>query len=89
LARPHSATEVDATVLVAEQGRTTYADLAHAKGALDRVSAGILGVVINKIRAKAGNYQYHEYGYYHSSNGQKTNAEATAAAPVAAAGPSP
>jgi Mrp family chromosome partitioning ATPase len=81
------AAEVDATVLVAEEGRTTYAALAHAKGALDRVSANILGVVINKIRAKAGSYQYYEYGYYSSSNGQQTNAEPTAAAAVAAAGP--
>jgi Mrp family chromosome partitioning ATPase len=82
------AAEVDATVLVAEEGRTTYAALAHAKGALDRVSANILGVVINKIRVKAGSYHYYEYGYYPSSNGQQTNAEATAAAAVRG-GPSP
>jgi receptor protein-tyrosine kinase len=83
------AAEVDATVLVAEEGRTTYAALAHAKGALDRVSANILGVVINKIHAKAGSYQYYEYGYYPSSNGRQSKAETSAAAPVAATGPAP
>jgi Mrp family chromosome partitioning ATPase len=82
------AAEVDATVLVAEEGRTTYAALAHAKAALDRVSANILGVVVNKIRAKAGSYHYYEYGYYPSSNGQQSKAKTTAAE-TAAAGPSP
>lgn len=82
------AADVDATVLVAEQGRTTYADLAHAKEALDRVSANILGVVINKIHANSGSYHYYEYGYYPSSNGHQANAEAKAAAALAA-GPSP
>lgn len=72
------AAEVDATVLVAEQGRTTYADLAHAKEVLDRVSANILGVVINKIRANAGSYHYYEYGYYPSSNGSQPSAETEA-----------
>jgi Mrp family chromosome partitioning ATPase len=81
------AAEVDATVLVAEEGRTTYAALAHAKGALDRVSANILGVVINKIRAQAGGYHYYEYGYQPSSNGAQTNAETTATE-VVATGPS-
>lgn len=52
----------DATLLVAEQGRTTYAALTHAKVALERVSAKILGVVINKIQTPAGSYHY--YGDY-------------------------
>ena len=65
------AAEVDATVLVAEQGRTTYSALGHAKTALDRVSARILGVVINKIRAKAGSYYYYEYGHYGEANGNQ------------------
>jgi receptor protein-tyrosine kinase len=77
------AAEVDATVLVAEEGRTTYAALAHAKGALDRVSANILGVVINKIRAQAGGYHYYEYGSYSSSNGSQPSAETTATEAVA------
>jgi capsular exopolysaccharide synthesis family protein len=63
------AAEADATILVAEEGRTTYKALAHAKSTLDRVEANILGVVINKIRAHATSYQYYEYGYP-SSNGQ-------------------
>jgi receptor protein-tyrosine kinase len=69
------AAEVDATILVAEQGRTTYSSLGHAKTALDRVSARILGVVINKIKSKAGSYYHYEYGYYGESNGHQPEPE--------------
>jgi receptor protein-tyrosine kinase len=79
------AAEVDATVLVAEHGRTTYTALAHAKTALERVSARILGVVINKIRATAGSY-YYEYGYYGEANGHQP--VSVADSPVRA-GPTP
>jgi capsular exopolysaccharide synthesis family protein len=68
---PVLAAEADATVLIAEEGRTTYSELTQAKAALERVSARILGVVINKIRANAGRYHHYEYGYYMESNGHK------------------
>jgi len=49
------------TVLVVEQGRTTYPALKHANQILDRVGARTIGVVMNKVRASRG-YSY-EYGY--------------------------
>ncbi len=51
------------TILVVEQGRTTFPALRHAKQLLDRVGAPTIGVVMNKVRASAGSYAY-EYGYY-------------------------
>ena len=79
----------DATVLVAEEGRTTYAALAHAKAGLDKVSANILGVVINKIRAKAGSYHYYEYGYYGETNGYGPSAQVDSRVAVAPEPPLP
>jgi capsular exopolysaccharide synthesis family protein len=59
------------TVLVVEQGRTTYPALKHAKQMLDRVGARTLGAVMNKVRASNGSYAY-AYGYYAATptNGQ-------------------
>jgi receptor protein-tyrosine kinase len=51
------------TILVVEQGRTTFPALRHAKQLLDRVGAPTIGVVMNKVRASAGSYSY-EYGHY-------------------------
>ena len=51
------------TVLVIEQGHTTFAALGRAKQLLDRVGAHTIGAVMNKVRASAGSYSY-EYGYY-------------------------
>jgi capsular exopolysaccharide synthesis family protein len=51
------------TILVVEQGRTTFPALGHAKQMLDRVGANTIGVVMNKVRASAGSYSY-EYGNY-------------------------
>jgi len=62
------------TVLVVEQGRTTFPALKHAKEMLDRVGAHTLGAVINKVRASSGSYEY-AYGYYTSSpNGRGASA---------------
>jgi receptor protein-tyrosine kinase len=58
------------TVLVVEQGRTTFPALKHAKQMLDRVGARTLGAVINKVRAASGSYVY-EYGYYASSSNKE------------------
>lgn len=51
------------TVLVIEQGHTTFPALGRAKQMLDRVGAHTIGAVMNKVRASAGVYSY-EYGYY-------------------------
>lgn len=58
------------TVLVVEQGRTTFPALKHAQAMLDRVGAHTLGVVMNKVHTSDGSYAY-AYGYYAaSSNGR-------------------
>lgn len=58
------------TLLVVEQGRTTFPALKHAKEMLDRVGARTLGAVMNKVHASAGSYAY-AYGYHPASaNGQ-------------------
>jgi capsular exopolysaccharide synthesis family protein len=55
------------TILVVEQGVTTFPALKHAKQSLDRVGAHTIGVVMNKVRASAGSYAY-EYGNYGSAS---------------------
>jgi non-specific protein-tyrosine kinase len=61
------AAHADATLLVIEQGRTTFGSLIHAKNQLDNVGAHLPGVVINKLRATGGKYGYRAYRYYGSS----------------------
>jgi protein-tyrosine kinase len=51
------------TVLVVEQGRTTFPALRHAKQMLDRIGARTVGAVMNKVSSSAGSYSY-AYGYY-------------------------
>jgi len=55
--------QASGTVLVVEQGRTTFPVVNRAKQILDRVGAHTLGVVMNKVRASADAYAY-DYGYY-------------------------
>jgi receptor protein-tyrosine kinase len=57
------AATANGTILVVEQGRTTFPALQRAKQLLDRVGARTIGVVVNKMRASAGAYSY-EYGSY-------------------------
>jgi polysaccharide biosynthesis transport protein len=65
------ASVANGTILVVEQGRTSFPALRHAKQLLDRVGAHTLGVVMNKVRGSAGSYSY-EYGYYGTpSNGSE------------------
>jgi capsular exopolysaccharide synthesis family protein len=56
------AASADGTIVVVEQGRTTFPGLRHAKQLLDRVGAHGVGVVMNKVRASRGSYSY-AYGY--------------------------
>jgi succinoglycan biosynthesis transport protein ExoP len=60
---PILAANASGTILVVEQGRTTFPALGRAKQMLDRVGARTLGVVMNKVKAASGSYAY-EYGYY-------------------------
>jgi receptor protein-tyrosine kinase len=60
------ASVANGTILVVEQGRTTFPALGHAKQLLDRVGARTIGVVMNKVRASGGSYSY-GYGYYYGT----------------------
>jgi capsular exopolysaccharide synthesis family protein len=61
------AAHASATILVVEQGRTTFPALGRAKRMLDRVGAHVIGAVMNKVRATSGEYAY-EYRYYGASD---------------------
>jgi receptor protein-tyrosine kinase len=77
------AAAANGTVLVVEQGRTTFPNLQHAKQMLDRVGAHTLGVVMNKVRPSSGSYAY-AYGYYaNSSNGRAGSSVAPISEPEA------
>jgi receptor protein-tyrosine kinase len=77
------AAAANGTLLVVEQGRTTFPNLQHAKQMLDRVGAHTLGVVMNKVRPSSGSYAY-AYGYYaSSSNGRAGSSVAPISEPEA------
>lgn len=80
------AARADATLLVVEQGRTTYGALINAKHQLDNVGAQVLGVVANKLRTTRGKYGYPAYGYYGtgqaSTNGSQAQTSAEGALPT-------
>ena len=57
------ANDVDAVIIVVEQGVTGYPAVVHAKAALDRVGANIVGCVVNKLKAPGLGY-YYSYSYY-------------------------
>jgi len=59
------AASANATILIVEQGRTTFPALKHAKLMLDRVNANTIGAVVNKVRSSSGSY-YYGYGNYGS-----------------------
>jgi polysaccharide biosynthesis transport protein len=73
------AAHADGTLLVIEQGRTTYPALTHAETQLQNVGARLLGVVVNKLRVTETKYGYGAYRHYtggpHSAaNGSKVPA---------------
>jgi capsular exopolysaccharide synthesis family protein len=72
------AASANATILIVEQGRTSYPALMHAKQMLDRVNAHTIGAVMNKVRASSGSYYYGYGNYAPSANGRgaKDRAEA-------------
>jgi Mrp family chromosome partitioning ATPase len=57
------AAHTDAVILVIDTNKATYTAVLHAKQALDRVGAKVLGSVMNKMKAAGGRYYYYEYGY--------------------------
>src|SRR6266566_1292286 len=61
------AANMDAAILVVDTNKATYTGVQHAKQALDRVGAKVLGSVMNKMKASGGRYYYSEYGYGYGS----------------------
>jgi capsular exopolysaccharide synthesis family protein len=65
----------DAAILVVDANKATYPALQHAKQALERVNARLLGVVMNKIHPPSAGYYYSGYTYqYGSPNGTSESA---------------
>src|SRR5439155_19969194 len=57
------AATADAAILVVDTNKATYPAVQHAKEALERVGATVLGTVMNKMKAASGTYYYYNYGY--------------------------
>jgi capsular exopolysaccharide synthesis family protein len=71
------AAHADATILVIEQGTTTYPAVLRASQALTRVGANVVGAVVNKLRVEStGYYQYYYYHYYGGHEGGNGQAQA-------------
>jgi capsular exopolysaccharide synthesis family protein len=68
------AAHADATILVIEQGVTTFPAVLRASQALTRVGANVIGAVVNKLRSESPGYYYYHYDGYHNdqsgSNGR-------------------
>ncbi len=62
------AANTDAAIMVVDTTKATYTAVQHAKQALDRVGAKVLGSVMNKMKASGGRYYYSEYGYGYGSS---------------------
>jgi polysaccharide biosynthesis transport protein len=69
------AANANGTVLVVEQGRTTYPALKRAQQMLGRVRARTLGAVMNKVRTSSGAYAYGYYAGLTSGVGQPPTVE--------------
>jgi Mrp family chromosome partitioning ATPase len=76
----------DATIIVVDTNKATYPAVQHAKQALERVGAKVLGTVMNKMKAAGGSYYYYTYGYGYAHPNGKPAAGAAAGAAGAAAG---
>lgn len=73
------AANTDAAILVVDTNKATYTAVQHAKQALDRVGAKVLGSVMNKMKASGGRYYYYESGYGYGSPNGKVHAGASPA----------
>ena len=76
------ASTANATIVVVEQGRTTFPALNHAKLMLDRVNARTIGAVMNKVRASHGGYYYGYGNYGPSPNGHDVSQPQQASEPA-------
>jgi len=76
------AANTDAAILVVDTNKATYTAVQHAKQALDRVGAKVLGSVMNKMKAAGGRYYYSEYGYGYGSSAPNGKVHSGAAAPT-------
>jgi capsular exopolysaccharide synthesis family protein len=63
-------TSVDGVLLVCDSGRTRRSDAERAANELRRVGAKLLGVVLNRVPTRGGDYYYH-YRYYRESGERK------------------
>ena len=74
---------VDALVLVAQAGRTSRKQIAETVSALSRVSAPLVGVIMNRVaerKLRSGQYGYgYGYGYGHTPTTGATSAPAEGA----------
>ena len=66
-------TQVDSVVMVTEAGRTQRTPLKTSVKQLRDVKANLLGVVVNRLSARADNYYYY---YYQSSYYEEAGANA-------------
>lgn len=59
---------LDATIIVTRAGKTTYEDVRKGLRSLTDLKAHVLGIIINALDVKKGNYYYYRYqNYYYSS----------------------
>jgi len=73
------AASTDAAIMVVDTNKATYTAVQHAKQALDRVGAKVLGSVMNKMKAAGGRYYYADYGYGYGPPNGKVHTDATPA----------
>src|SRR5205814_7499753 len=57
------AASADAAILVIDTNKATFPAVQHAKQALERVNARLIGTVMNKLRASGGSYYHTQYAY--------------------------
>lgn len=80
------AASTDAAILVVESNKATYPAVQHAKEALERVGAKVIGSVMNKMKAAGGDYYYYQYGYGYIAPNGKVPASADASKPTSSVG---
>ena len=62
------AATADGAILVVDTNKATYPAVHHAKEALERVGATVLGTVMNKMKSAGGTYYYYNYGYDYAAH---------------------
>ena len=74
------AARADGVILVVEAGAARVQSLVRAKEVLQRSSARVLGVVLNKLSQRSADYYYYYYHYYGAKPGSSNGAEKQKAA---------